>query len=119
MNVSSTVWVITLGAIALIFLVDFLVMGRRAHVVGIRSASVSVVFYVAVSVVFGAGIWIVAGQQYGMEYFAGYITDLSLSVDNLSVFVVIMSAFAVPRPTSSRSSSSESSGLCCSVSPSS
>jgi tellurite resistance protein TerC len=96
MNVSSTGWAITLGAIALIFLVDFLVMGRRPHVVGIREASVSVVVYVAVSVVFGAGIWIVAGQQYGVEYFAGYITELSLSVDNLFVFVVIMSAFAVP-----------------------
>jgi len=97
MDVSSTVWIITLGAIALIFTVDILIMGRRPHVVGIREATFSVLFYVALSVAFGAGIWVIAGHQYGVEYFAGYITELSLSVDNLFVFVVIMSAFDVPK----------------------
>jgi len=97
MDVSSTAWAVTLGGIALIFLLDVVIMGRRAHVVGIREAAISVLFYVGLAVAFGFGIWTVYGHQYGVEYFAGYITELSLSVDNLFVFVVIMSAFAVPQ----------------------
>ena len=49
------------------------------------------------AVLFGAGVWLFAGGQYGAEFFAGYVTELSLSVDNLFVFVVIMSSVAVPR----------------------
>ena len=97
MDIGPTTWWLTIGGIALIFAFDFLVMGRRPHVVTIREAAVSVAAYVAVAVLFGIGIWVLAGGQYGMEYFAGYITELSLSVDNLFVFVVVMSAFAVPR----------------------
>jgi tellurite resistance protein TerC len=97
MNVSATVWGVTLGAIALIFVLDVVIMGRRPRTVGIREAGLSVLFYVALSVVFGVGVWFAAGHAYGMEYFAGYVTELSLSVDNLFVFVVILSAFAVPR----------------------
>jgi tellurite resistance protein TerC len=96
-HVSLTTWVLTMAVIAAIFLVDFLVMGRRPHVVSIREASVSVVVYVALAAVFGVVVWATAGPQYGTEFFAGYITELSLSVDNLFVFVVIMSAFAVPQ----------------------
>jgi len=62
-----------------------------------REATVSVLAYVVLAALFGVGVWLVYGQQYGAEFFAGYITELSLSVDNLFVFVVIMSAFAVPR----------------------
>ena len=97
MDVSSTAWAVTMGGIALIFLLDVVIMGRRPHVVGIREAAISVLFYVGLAVAFGFGIWMVYGHQYGVEYFAGYITELSLSVDNLFVFVVIMSAFAVPQ----------------------
>jgi tellurite resistance protein TerC len=97
MDVSTTVWWITLGAIALIFTLDVLIMGRRPHAVGMREATLSVLFYVTLAAIFGAGVWAFAGSQYGIEYFAGYITELSLSVDNLFVFVVVMSTFAVPR----------------------
>jgi tellurite resistance protein TerC len=96
-DIGPATWWLTIGGIALIFAFDFLVMGRRPHVVTMREAAVSVAAYVAVAVLFGIGIWVLAGGQYGMEYFAGYITELSLSVDNLFVFVVVMSAFAVPR----------------------
>ena len=97
MEVSSTAWGITLGALALVFLLDVVIMGRRPRVVSMREATLSVLFYVALSALFGVGVWLVAGGRYGMEYFAGYITELSLSVDNLFVFVVILSTFAVPR----------------------
>jgi tellurite resistance protein TerC len=95
-NVSLLTWILTLLGVALIFVIDFLVVGRRPHVVSMREATWSIVAYVALSCVFGLGIWFLAGGQYGTEYFAGYITELSLSVDNLFVFVVLMSAFAVP-----------------------
>ena len=97
MDVGVTAWWLTIGGIALIFAFDFLVMGRRPQVVTLRQAATSVAAYVALAVLFGIGVWVLAGGQYGMEYFAGYITELSLSVDNLFVFVVVMSAFAVPR----------------------
>jgi uncharacterized membrane protein YedE/YeeE len=97
MEVSSTGWGITLGALALVFLLDAVIMGRRPRVVGMREATLSVLFYVTLSALFGVGVWLVAGSRYGLEYFAGYITELSLSVDNLFVFVVILSTFAVPR----------------------
>ena len=97
MTISPLVWVVTLGGIALVFVLDFVITGRKAKVVGIREASLSVAFYVALAVAFGFGIWFTAGSQYGFEFFAGYITELSLSVDNLFVFVVIMSSFAVPQ----------------------
>jgi tellurite resistance protein TerC len=97
MTVSPLVWAATLAGIVLVFVVDFVVVGRKPHVVGIREASVSVLLYVALAVAFGFGIWFTAGSQFGFEFFAGYITELSLSVDNLFVFVVIMSSFAVPQ----------------------
>jgi tellurite resistance protein TerC len=97
MNVSTIGWVATLVGIALIFVFDFAVMGRRPHTVSMREASLSAGFYVALAVAFGFGIWIIFGHQYGTEFFAGYVTELSLSVDNLFVFSVIMTSFAVPR----------------------
>jgi tellurite resistance protein TerC len=97
MDVGPAGWWLTIVGIGLIFAFDFLVMGRRPHVVTMREAAVSVAAYVALAVLFGIGVWALGGGQYGMEFFAGYITELSLSVDNLFVFVVVMSSFAVPR----------------------
>ena len=85
MHVSGLTWTITLVAIAPIFVVD-LILARRPHVVTIREAAVTAGFYVLLAAVFGAAVWLLAGHQYGAEFFAGYITELSLSVDNLFVF---------------------------------
>src|SRR3954468_13988531 len=68
----------------------------HAHSVGFREAVIASVFYVSVAVAFGAGFGSIAGWHFGAEYFAGYIVEKSLSVDNLFVFGVIMSTFAVP-----------------------
>src|SRR3712207_3280229 len=89
-------WAVTVAGLVAIFAIDILVLGRRPKVVGMREAALSVVGYVGLAVLFGVGLWLVAGGQYGAEFFAGYVTELSLSVDNLFVFVVIMSSFAVP-----------------------
>jgi tellurite resistance protein TerC len=96
-HVTGLVWTITLVAIALIFVIDFLVLGRRPHIVGMKEAALTAGVYVAIAAAFGLGVWIIAGGQYGAEFFAGYVTELSLSVDNLFVFSVILTSFAVPR----------------------
>ena len=86
----------TLGAIAALFIVDFLVSGRRPHAVGFREATAWSVFYIGVALLFGVVFGFVAGWDLGAEYFAGYVVEKSLSVDNLFVFVIIMTTFAVP-----------------------
>lgn len=97
LEVTAAGWAITLGLIAALFVLDLVISGgRRAHVVGFREAVGWSVFYIGVAVGFGIVFGIVAGWEYGAEYFAGYVVEKSLSVDNLFVFVVIMSTFAVP-----------------------
>jgi len=97
LNVSFAGWGATLGLIAALFLLDlFVTRPGHAHTVGFREAVSASAFYVGVAVIFGVAFGLIAGWDYGAEYFAGYIVEKSLSVDNLFVFVVIMSTFAVP-----------------------
>lgn len=95
MEVTAFAWAGTLALIAALFAVDLL-MGRRPHAVGFREAVGWSLFYVSVAVLFGVLVGVLAGWDYGAEYFAGYIVEKSLSVDNLFVFLVIMTTFAVP-----------------------
>lgn len=96
MDVSLLVWAATVLGIVALLTVDLVVAARRPHVVGFREATAWSVFYVALAVAFGIGLGIAAGWDFGAEYFAGYAVEKSLSVDNLFVFVIIMSTFAVP-----------------------
>jgi tellurite resistance protein TerC len=70
---------------------------RTPHAPTLRESATWSAVYVGIAVLFGLGVLVVAGGQYGGEYFAGYITEKSLSVDNLFVFVLIMASFGVPR----------------------
>ena len=70
--------------------------GRRPHAVQFREAVGWSIFYIAVAVGFGVALGVISGWQFGAQYFAGYIVEKSLSVDNLFVFLVIMTTFAVP-----------------------
>jgi Integral membrane protein TerC family len=70
--------------------------GRRPHAVGFGEAVIQSVAYIGVAVAFGVGFGFVAGWDLGAEYFAGYVVEKSLFVDNLFVFVVFMTTFAVP-----------------------
>jgi tellurite resistance protein TerC len=97
LNVSAWVWIVTLVALAAMMAVDLLIIGRRPHEPSMKEAGGWVVFYVALALAFGAGIWAVAGGQYAGEFYTGWLTEYSLSVDNLFVFVIIMARFAVPR----------------------
>ncbi len=97
MDVTLTGWLVTVAAIAALVLLDLLTVSRTPRAVGFREAVLWSVFYVAVAVGFGIGVWVVAGSESGTEYFAAYLVEKSLSIDNLFVFAIILSQFAVPQ----------------------
>src|ERR1700748_892437 len=80
-----------------IFAVDLLIVGRRPHEPSMRETAIWVGAYVALAAVFGVVLLAASGPRYGGEFFGGWLTEYSLSVDNLFVFVIIMARFAVPR----------------------
>jgi tellurite resistance protein TerC len=98
MNVSLMVWILTCVVILGLFVFDFFAHVRVPHDPTFRESAIWSSVYIALAVVFGFVIWWQWGGQFGGEYFAGYITEKALSVDNLFVFTVIMTSFAVPRP---------------------
>lgn len=95
-DIPTWAWGASIALILALFILDFFVAVRRPHAVGIREATFWSVFYIVVALLFGLAVWAVAGQTAGTEYYAGYIVEKSLSVDNLFVFVIIMARFAVP-----------------------
>ena len=96
LEVTTAGWAATIAFVLALFAVDLLIAGRRPHAVGFREAAGWSVFYIAVALAFGVVFGVLAGWRFGAEYFAGYIVEKSLSVDNLFVFVIIMTTFAVP-----------------------
>jgi tellurite resistance protein TerC len=97
LDVTLVGWAATLALIAGLFVLDlFISRPGHAHTVGFREAVVASLFYVGVALGFGVVFGLIAGWDYGAQYFVGYVVEKSLSVDNLFVFVVIMSTFAVP-----------------------
>jgi TerC family integral membrane protein len=96
-NVQAWVWVATLVGLVAVLVGDLAIIARRPHEPSIKESSIWVAIYVAAALLFGLGIWLIAGEEFGAQFFAGWITEYSLSVDNLFVFVIIMSRFAVPR----------------------
>ena len=97
MNVSIEVWLITIALMAIVFIVDLLVIGRRPHEPSMREAGIAIGMFSGLAVVFGLGVWWFAGARYAGEFFAGWLTEYSLSVDNLFIFVLIMANLRVPR----------------------
>ena len=96
LEVSALGWALTIGVVVALLLVDLFGATLRPHAVGFREATAWTLFYVAVAVTFGVVLTMQAGGQYGTEYFAGFLVEWSLSVDNVFVFVIIMQRFAVP-----------------------
>ncbi|WP_433798826.1 TerC family protein [Actinomycetospora sp. CA-084318] len=90
------VWALTIAGLAVIFAVD-LWAGRKPAEVTMRQAGRGVAIYVGLAVLFAAGVFLFGGQPKATAFIAGYVTEYSLSVDNLFVFLLIMTAFAVPR----------------------
>ncbi|AWK76820.1 transporter (plasmid) [Rhodococcus oxybenzonivorans] len=97
MQVSPLVWGVTILVILGLLAFDFFVHVRKAHTPTLREAAIWSSLYVGVAVLFGVVVWVFGGTEMGSEYFAGYVTEKALSVDNLFVFLIIMSSFRVPR----------------------
>ncbi|PKW15502.1 tellurite resistance protein TerC [Saccharopolyspora spinosa] len=96
LDVPWWIWAATLGGLALLLLLDLVIVDRKPHEVTTAEAAKWVTFYVACAIMFGLGVWFFGDAHFAIEYFTGYITEYSLSVDNLFIFMVIMSSFAVP-----------------------
>ncbi len=96
LDVSAAGWAVTIGVIGGLLAGDIAFSARRPHTVGFREAVAWSVFYVVAALAFGVVFGVVAGWEFGAQYFAGYVVEKSLSVDNLFVFVIIMGTFAVP-----------------------
>ena len=96
MNVSLTTWFVVIGAILALIIVDLLTVSRKPHEVKFKEAAGWSIFYIAVAIGFGVWVWQSAGSVYGTEYFAAYLVEKSLSVDNLFVFIIILAQFKVP-----------------------
>src|ERR671911_995643 len=97
MDVPSYVWLLTVVGIVALLLFDFFFHVRKAHTPTLREAAVWSSLYVGIAILFGLGVWILGGPTIGTEYFAGYVTEKALSVDNLFVFLILMTSFRVPR----------------------
>ncbi|WP_129785289.1 TerC/Alx family metal homeostasis membrane protein [Promicromonospora panici] len=96
LDISPLAWAGTIGLIVLLLAVDLILAAARPHHVGFKEATAWSVFYIAVAIGFGVWFGLQYGSTAGTEYFAGYLIEKSLSVDNLFVFVIIMNTFAVP-----------------------
>jgi tellurite resistance protein TerC len=96
MDVTLLAWALVVGAILALIVVDLLTVSRKPHDVMFKEAAIWSIFYIGVAIAFGVWVWQTAGSQFGTEYFAAYLVEKSLSVDNLFVFIIILAQFAVP-----------------------
>jgi tellurite resistance protein TerC len=96
MNVSLTVWAVTIGVIALLLIIDLFTVSAKPHEVKFKEAASWSIFYVGIAIAFGIWVFQRYGSVSGTEFFAAYLVEKSLSVDNLFVFVIILAQFAVP-----------------------
>jgi tellurite resistance protein TerC len=99
MNESAYFWfeVISMVVITGILLADILIIFKRPHIPSAKESAIWVGIYAALALVFGAVLWVVVGSIKASEFVAGWLTEYSLSIDNLFVFVIIMSRFSVPK----------------------
>ncbi|MBU9766923.1 TerC family protein [Mycobacterium sp. TNTM28] len=97
MQVTQLEWIVTLAVTIAVLLFDVVVIGRRPHEPSTRETATYLSIYIGMAVLFGLWVWFSHGSQFGLEFFAGWLTEYSLSVDNLFIFLIIMASFKVPR----------------------
>lgn len=97
MSVPLWVWLATIAGIIALFLFDFMSSRRHLHAPTTKEAGIWSAFYISLGLLFGVGVSLGWDTTHGTEYFAGFLTEYSLSIDNLFVFLLIMSRFAVPK----------------------
>ena len=97
MDVPTWVWIATLVVTVAIFTFDLAVVGRRPHEPTMKECATYLSIYVALALIFGLGVWYTSGGTLALEFYSGWLVEYSLSIDNLFIFIIIMSKFAVPR----------------------
>ncbi|MGH8791267.1 MAG: TerC/Alx family metal homeostasis membrane protein [Stackebrandtia sp.] len=97
MDVSAATWLAWLAVFSVVIVADLWLVSRRPHFPSTRESALLSGFYVVAASAFGVWIWLDYGSRRAGEFFAGYVTEYSLSVDNLFVFIILMSAFSVPK----------------------
>ncbi|MBB1035680.1 TerC/Alx family metal homeostasis membrane protein [Dietzia sp. CQ4] len=97
MGATPLAWSLSVGLIVGLLLFDYFFHVRKEHIPTLRESAIWSAMYVGIAIVFGFLVWIFGGNQMGVEYFAGYITEKALSVDNLFVFLLLLTSFKVPR----------------------
>lgn len=97
MHVTPFAWIVTIIVIVALLAFDYFFHVRHAHIPTLKEAAIWSSIYVGLALLFGVAVLIFGGVDMGTEYFAGYVTEKALSVDNLFVFLIIMSSFRVPR----------------------
>ncbi|MFJ5233871.1 TerC family protein [Kitasatospora sp. NPDC088391] len=97
MDVSVGLWTGTIAVLVALIVADFFIGGRKPHEVSVKEAGIWTAVWIVLAALFGGFLWWYGGGKPAGEFFAGYITEKSLSVDNLFVFILIMGKFAVPR----------------------
>jgi len=95
-DITLALWLGTLAGILGLIALDFIAVSRKPHEVRFREALLWSIFYVGIAIAFGIGLFVWQGSSAGSEYFAAYLVEKSLSVDNLFVFIIILTQFAVP-----------------------
>ena len=97
MDVPTWVWIATAVVTIVIFTFDLAIVGRRPHEPTMRECATYLSIYVGLALIFGLGVWYTSGGTYALEFYSGWLVEYSLSIDNLFIFIIIMSKFAVPR----------------------
>ena len=97
MEISTLEWAITIGATCAVLLFDVIVIARDPHEPTFRECAVALSIYIGAAVLFGVWIWYGHGQDMGIDFYTGWLTEYSLSIDNLFVFIILMAALRVPR----------------------
>jgi tellurite resistance protein TerC len=97
MHVEPWVWAVTVGLAVAFLIFDVFYIGRSPHEPSVGESARHLAFFIGAAVLFGAGVAMVSGARYGAEFFGGWLTEYSLSVDNLFVFLIIMTKLRVPR----------------------
>ncbi|KXC04472.1 TerC/Alx family metal homeostasis membrane protein [Microbacterium hominis] len=97
MNITPLVWIITIAVTIAFFVWEFFAHVRKPHEPTVGESARWSAFYIGLALLFGVGVGVVSGWTYGGEYFAGYLTEKALSIDNLFVFLIVMTGFAVPK----------------------
>ncbi len=97
MDVHLYAWIITVVVMTAILAFDIFIIGRRPHEPSMKEAGTAIAIFVGLAVVFGLAIWAIAGPRYAGEFYAGWLTEYRLSVDNLCIFLILLTSLKVPR----------------------